>query len=101
MAKLFYIEEQNQALKEIQTSLKTLASLTETLTIENADEIKFKVTGTNSNNEKKNTTVSIPYELLIPALKEYRKRLASTITAKSKQFHIQLDPEEEALLSTK
>lgn len=98
MAKIFKTNQQEEALKSILENLKTVEIVNKLLDFNDIENSKLRIMG-NVQKQKVNEQVDLPYNLLIPTLKEYRKTLVKDTFDKSKKFHIELEDKEVDILN--
>ena len=98
MAKIVKTNSQETALKEILDNLKIIASLNNVLDDGPLDDCKLKISGAVSG-KTRSEQFSIPYTQIGLSLKEYRKKLISDVTQKSKTFSIVLDESDNKILN--
>lgn len=98
MAKIFKTNQQEEALKSIVENLKTVEIINKLLDFDDIENSKVRIMG-NVQKQKVNEQVDLPYNLLIPTLKEYRKTLVKDTFDKSKKFHIELEDKEVDILN--
>lgn len=100
MAKIFKTDTQEQALKEIVESLKIVSSLNVLLNDEEVTECKIRINGV-TNSGSLNEQIPIPYAMIVPQLKDYRKKLVKEILDKSRSYSIRLDDNENEIIGIK
>lgn len=100
MAKIFKTDTQEQTLKDIVDSLKIVTSLNVLLADETMNDCKIRVSGM-TEAEQVNEQIPIPYAMISPQLKDYRKKLVKDILDKSKNYSIRLDDNENEILGIK
>lgn len=100
MAKIFKTDTQEQALKEIVESIKIVSSLNILLSDEDVSECKIRINGSTSSGTL-NEQIPIPYAMITPQLKDYRKKLIKDILDKSKNYSIRLDDSENEIIGIK
>ena len=100
MAKIFKTNTQEQALREITESLKTVASLNKILASDELKDCKIRVNGV-SGRTQINEQVPIPFGLLSVLLKDYRKKQVKEIMDKSKANNIRLEDNENEIIGLK
>lgn len=100
MAKIFKTDTQEQALKEIVESLKIVSSLNVLLSDEDVSECKIRINGSTDSGTL-NEQIPIPYAMITPQLKDYRKKLIKDILDKSKNYSIRLDDSENDIIGIK
>ena len=98
MAKIFKTNQQEEALKSIVENLKTVEIINKLLDFDDIENSKLRIMG-NVQKQKVNEQLDLPYNLLIPTLKEYRKTLVKDTFDKSKKFHIELEDKEVDILN--
>lgn len=98
MAKIFKTNQQEEALKSIVENLKTVEIINKLLDFDDIENSKLRIMG-NVQKQKVNEQLDLPYNLLIPTLKEYRKTLVKDTFDKSKKFHIELEDREVDILN--
>ena len=90
MAKIFKTDQQEEALKSIVENLKTVEIVNKLLDFNDIENSKVRIMG-NVQKQKVNEQFDLPYNLLIPTLKDYRKTIVKDTFDKSKKFHIELE----------
>lgn len=100
MAKIFKTNQQEEALKSIVENLKNVEIINKLLENENIENCKLRLMG-NIDDTKINEQFDLPYSLLIPTLKDYRKSIVKDTFDKSKKFHIELEEKEIDILNNK
>lgn len=98
MAKIFKTNQQEEALKSIVENLKTVEIINKLLDFDDIENSKVRIVG-NVQKQKVNEQLDLPYTLLIPTLKDYRKTIVKDTFDKSKKFHIELEDREVDILS--
>lgn len=97
MPKIVKTSSQENALKDIQENLKILSALNNVVTESGLENCKIRITGTENGNNV-NEQFSIPYGQISVTLKDYRKKLVSDISTKSRTFSIVLDENDRAIM---
>lgn len=100
MAKIFKTNQQEEALKSIVENLKNVEIINKLLENENIENCKLRLMG-NIDDTKINEQFDLPYSLLTPTLKDYRKSIVKDTFDKSKKFHIELEEKEIDILNNK
>ena len=100
MAKIFKTNQQEEALKSIVENLKNVEIINKLLENENIENCKLRLMG-NIDDIKINEQFDLPYSLLTPTLKDYRKSIVKDTFDKSKKFHIELEEKEIDILNNK
>lgn len=100
MAKIVKTNSQEQALKEINESLKIVTSLNNILKDEKISDCKIRINGSTELGNV-NEQIPIPFALIVSQIKDYRKRLIKEITDKSKTYSIFLDDSENEIIGIK
>lgn len=98
MAKIFKTDQQEEALKSIVENLKTVEIVNKLLDFNDIENSKMRIMG-NVQKQKVNEQFDLPYTLLIPTLKDYRKTIVKDTFDKSKKFHIELEDREVDILN--
>lgn len=98
MAKIFKTDQQEEALKSIVENLKTVEIVNKLLDFNDIENSKVRIMG-NVQKQKVNEQFDLPYTLLIPTLKDYRKTIVKDTFDKSKKFHIELEDREVDILN--
>lgn len=98
MAKIFKTNQQEEALKSIVENLKTVEIVNKLLDFNDIENSKVRIMG-NVQKQKVNEQFDLPYNLLIPTLKDYRKTIVKDTFDKSKKFHIELEDREVDILN--
>lgn len=98
MAKIFKTDQQEEALKSIVENLKTVEIVNKLLDFNDIENSKVRIMG-NVQKQKVNEQFDLPYNLLIPTLKDYRKTIVKDTFDKSKKFHIELEDREVDILN--
>ena len=98
MAKIFKTNQQEEALKSIVENLKTVEIINKLLDFDDIENSKVRIMG-NVQKQKVNEQFDLPYNLLIPTLKDYRKTIVKDTFDKSKKFHIELEDREVDILN--
>lgn len=98
MAKIFKTNQQEEALKSIVENLKTVEIINKLLDFDDIENSKVRIMG-NVQKQKVNEQFDLPYTLLIPTLKDYRKTIVKDTFDKSKKFHIELEDREVDILN--
>lgn len=98
MAKIFKTNQQEEALKSIVENLKTVEIVNKLLDFNDIENSKVRIMG-NVQKQKVNEQFDLPYTLLIPTLKDYRKAIVKDTFDKSKKFHIELEDREVDILN--
>lgn len=98
MAKIFKTNQQEEALKSIVENLKTVEIVNKLLDFNDIENSKVRIMG-NVQKQKVNEQFDLPYNLLIPTLKDYRKAIVKDTFDKSKKFHIELEDREVDILN--
>ena len=98
MAKIFKTDQQEEALKSIVENLKTVEIVNKLLDFNDIENSKVRIMG-NVQKQKVNEQFDLPYTLLIPTLKDYRKTIVKDTFDKSKKFHIELKDTEVDILN--
>ena len=98
MAKIFKTDQQEEALKSIVENLKTVEIVNKLLDFNDIENSKVRIMG-NVQKQKVNEQFDLPYTLLIPTLKDYRKAIVKDTFDKSKKFHIELEDREVDILN--
>lgn len=98
MAKIFKTNQQEEALKSIVENLKTVEIVNKLLDFNDIENSKVRIMG-NVQKQKVNEQFDLPYTLLIPTLKDYRKTIVKDTFDKSKKFHIELEDREVDILN--
>ena len=98
MAKIFKTNQQEEALKSIVENLKTVEIINKLLDFDDIENSKVRIMG-NVQKQKVNEQLDLPYTLLIPTLKDYRKTIVKDTFDKSKKFHIELEDREVDILN--
>lgn len=98
MAKIFKTNQQEEALKSIVENLKTVEIVNKLLDFNDIENSKVRIMG-NVQKQKVNEQFDLPYTLLIPTLKDYRKTIVKDTFDKSKKFHIELEDKEVDILN--
>ena len=98
MAKIFKTDQQEEALKSIVENLKTVEIVNKLLDFNDIENSKVRIMG-NVQKQKVNEQFDLPYNLLIPTLKDYRKAIVKDTFDKSKKFHIELEDREVDILN--
>lgn len=98
MAKIFKTNQQEDALKSIVENLKTVEIVNKLLDFNDIENSKVRIMG-NVQKQKVNEQFDLPYNLLIPTLKDYRKTIVKDTFDKSKKFHIELEDREVDILN--
>lgn len=98
MAKIFKTNQQEEALKSIVENLKTVEIINKLLDFDDIENSKVRIVG-NVQKQKVNEQLDLPYTLLIPTLKDYRKTIVKDTFDKSKKFHIELEDREVDILN--
>lgn len=98
MAKIFKTNQQEEALKSIVENLKTVEIINKLLDFDDIENSKVRIMG-NVQKQKVNEQLDLPYTLLIPTLKDYRKTIVKDTFDKSKKFHIELEDKEVDILN--
>lgn len=93
MAKIFKTNQQEEALKSIVENLKTVEIINKLLDFDDIENSKVRIMG-NVQKQKVNEQLDLPYTLLIPTLKDYRKTIVKDTFDKSKKFNIELEDRE-------
>lgn len=98
MAKIFKTNQQEEALKSIVENLKTVEIINKLLDFDDIENSKVRIMG-NVQKQKVNEQLDLPYTLLIPTLKDYRKTIVKDTFDKSKKFNIELEDREVDILN--
>lgn len=98
MAKIFKTNQQEEALKSIVENLKTVEIVNKLLDFNDIENSKVRIMG-NVQKQKVNEQLDLPYTLLIPTLKDYRKTIVKDTFDKSKKFNIELEDREVDILN--
>lgn len=98
MAKIFKTNQQEEALKSIVENLKTVEIINKLLDFDDIENSKVRIMG-NIQKQKVNEQLDLPYTLLIPTLKDYRKTIVKDTFDKSKKFNIELEDREVDILN--
>lgn len=98
MAKIFKTDQQEEALKSIVENLKTVEIVNKLLDFNDIENSKVRIMG-NVQKQKVNEQFDLPYTLLIPTLKDYRKTIVKDTFDKSKKFNIELEDREVDILN--
>lgn len=98
MAKIFKTNQQEEALKSIVENLKTVEIVNKLLDFNDIENSKVRIMG-NVQKQKVNEQFDLPYTLLIPTLKDYKKTIVKDTFDKSKKFHIELEDREVDILN--
>ena len=98
MAKIFKTDQQEEALKSIVENLKTVEIINKLLDFDDIENNKVRIMG-NVQKQKVNEQLDLPYTLLIPTLKDYRKTIVKDTFDKSKKFNIELEDREVDILN--
>ena len=98
MAKIFKTNQQEEALKSIVENLKTVEIINKLLDFDDIENSKVRIMG-NVQKQKVNEQFDLPYTLLIPTLKDYRKTIVKDTFDKSKKFNIELEDREVDILN--
>lgn len=98
MAKIFKTNQQEEALKSIVENLKTVEIINKLLNFDDIENSKLRIMG-NVQKQKVNEQLDLPYTLLVPTLKDYRKTIVKDTFDKSKKFNIELEDKEVDILN--